>query len=422
MPNREQKLIEYVQKLLFDTKIADTMPEDLLEIEGMKDIDITLRSLRTAIKSIGLGELSERIQGRGYTIGVVKNLQATLKNLTWHTKAISAGDFSERVVFLGEFSQAFNEMVKKLESARLEIQETSEKLQKSEEIHRLLADHASDVIWTMDLDGKFTYISPSVEKMRGYTVEEVMAQSKEELLCPSSYLYFDKGLEIQRELIRNNLPFQDFRGDVEQPCKDGSSVWTEMTVSGIYDKDNRFVGMLGVSRDITERLQMEEQIRRLSETDRLTQLNNRSKLDEVLKQEMERVDRGQSVCSVILMDLDNFKIINDTRGHLMGDEVLKGIARIIRENVRQIDTVGRWGGEEFMVIMPLTDINGGKHLAEKLRKKIEEHVFPDIGSVTASFGVAENRGDLSEIEWVAIADQALYKAKKGGRNRVCPRP
>lgn len=113
----------------------------------------------------------------------------------------------------------------------------------------------------MDLTGKFTYISPSVEKLRGFTVEEVMAQSREEVLCPTSLSYMEEGIETAVYSIQHNLPFKIFKGDMEQPCKDGTTVWTSLTVSGLYNKSNQLLGMLGVSRDITE-------------LDHLTQLKN----------------------------------------------------------------------------------------------------------------------------------------------------
>ena len=176
MTKEQDKIITYIQSLLQDGSIEDQLPEDLREIEGVAEIDKALRNLRNAIKSIGDGDLSKQLGGKGYLMGTIKGLQATLKTMIWQTKAIASGDFSSRVEFLGEFSDAFNGMAQKLERTIAEQKELERKLMESEEVHRLLADNASDVIWTMDLSGKFTYVSPSVEKLRGFTVEEVMAQ------------------------------------------------------------------------------------------------------------------------------------------------------------------------------------------------------------------------------------------------------
>lgn len=537
MKSKESEIIDYINSLLIDTYIPSEIPDSLLEVEGLDEIDNTIKTLRQSINRISNGELSNKINGRGYLIGTIKNLQASLKNLIWQTKVISSGDFSQRVDFLGDFSDAFNSMVKKLESTILEVTNSKEifelffdtipdptlivsyedmkiyncnfafesitgyrkdkligktlyeinffknskqidefvenvknqtkpnhlsleldinsqklfyglfssaivkidcepyilsvikditelkllenRLRDSEETHRLLADNATDVIWTMDLSGKFTYISPSVEKLRGFTVEEVKSQSKEELVCKESVIYLEQGLKDAIYSVENNLPFKVFRGDVEQPCKDGTTVWTDLTVSGIYDKDNNFLGMLGVSRDITERKRMEEEIRLLTEVDRLTQLFNRLKLDSVIKYEIERTKRSLSPLSIILMDIDHFKLVNDNFGHIVGDEVLKEVAKIIKESIRKVDTAGRWGGEEFMIVLPDSDLDGGRILAEKIRTKIESNDFSKVGRLTASFGVAEFKDGISEIEFVNRADNAMYQAKNQGRNKVC---
>lgn len=419
MVKEQDKIIARIQSLLQDVSIEDQLPEDLRKIEGVAKIDEALRNLRHAIKSISDGDLSNQLTGKGYLMGAVKNLQAALRTMIWQTKAIASGDFSNRVEFLGEFSDAFNSMVQKLERTIEEQKELERQLMKSEELHRLLADNANDVIWTMDLTGRFTYVSPSVEKLRGYTVEEVMAQSREELLCSSSLIHMEKGLEDAVYSVQNNLPFKVFREDVEQPCKDGSTVWTDLTVSGIYDRENQFVGMLGVSRDITERKRMEEEIRRLTEIDSLTQMYNRFKLDAVLKMEMERYGRSGSPFSVILLDVDDFKKVNDVYGHLTGDAVLVELGEILKGTIRKIDTAGRWGGEEFMIILPESDLDGGLALAEKLRERINRHKFPGFGCLTASFGVAASEKGGEQQELVARADKALYQAKQLGKNRVC---
>ncbi|MEO1815453.1 MAG: diguanylate cyclase [Acetobacterium sp.] len=292
------------------------------------------------------------------------------------------------------------------------------KLQQSEERHRLLADNAADVIWTMDLEGRFTYVSPSVEKLRGYTVEEVLAQSAEEVLCPGSLIHMQEGLTRAINSVMNGLPFQVFRGELEQPCKDGSTVWTEATVSGIYSEDGRFVGMLGVSRDISERKIMEEEIRRLSITDKLTQSFNRLKLDETMETQFEWSKDSGLPFAIIILDIDHFKLVNDTYGHQVGDRVLIELVAILHENVRDGDVVGRWGGEEFLIILPDTTLADATLLAQRLRQAVADYSFSTAGQVTISLGVSAYTTDKTPETIVSRADTALYQAKEKGRNRV----
>lgn len=537
MANHDTRiLMKYIKSILTDIKISEYIPEEFIDDPDFMDILDTLKSVREAASALGTGNLSYNIKGKGFTIGSLKNLQASLKNLTWKTKAIASGDFSQNVDFLGEFSDAFNSMTRKLESSIQEVNEAKEhfelifqtipdatmitvmetgkligynkafleisgysdeelkakdmqmvdfyldieqredlleqlkttgfcqnkelllksksnnmviglisskiihikgepyilsvirdithlkevesKLRESEERHRLLADNASDVIWMMDLTGQFTYVSPSVEKLRGFTVDEVKKQSQAELLCPDSLIHLQKGLADAIEDVMNNRPFGDFRGELEQPCKDGTTVWTETTVSGIYNEKGEFKGMLGVSRDISKRRIMEAEITRLSVTDKLTQIYNRLKIDEVLESELDRSARSKNPFTIIMLDIDHFKRVNDTYGHQVGDSVLVEIADIMKKHVRSIDIIGRWGGEEFFVILPQTDLAGGINLAQKLRAVVEQNHFTTIDKLTASFGVAVYQDDRTSASIVSRADKALYKAKENGRNCV----
>lgn len=175
MLDDNQNIIKYTQALLYDSKIPEEMPKEFLEIEGMADIDHTLRKLRRVIKTIGVGDLSEKIQGEGYTFGVLKNLQSILKNLTWQTKAISFGDFSQRIDFLGEFSIAFNDMVEKLEAALLEVEETRDLFKMFFETIPDATLIISTESWTvLDCNRAF-------ENMAGYTKEVLNGKSINEI-------------------------------------------------------------------------------------------------------------------------------------------------------------------------------------------------------------------------------------------------
>jgi diguanylate cyclase (GGDEF)-like protein len=163
---------------------------------------------------------------------------------------------------------------------------------------------------------------------------------------------------------------------------------------------------------------LNQELERLSVTDKLTGLFNRLKIDTVLEHEIVRSQRFRQPFSLILLDIDHFKSVNDTYGHQTGDQVLLAVSSILSNNTREADIVGRWGGEEFIVICPQTDGVGVLNLAEGLRQKFQEYDFPVVVHKTASFGVTTYRHGDQAREIVQRADEALYVAKNNGRNRV----
>jgi len=161
-----------------------------------------------------------------------------------------------------------------------------------------------------------------------------------------------------------------------------------------------------------------EKLQKLATTDVLTQLNNRSKIDEELLLKRDQYKRYKRVFSIIMMDIDFFKNINDVYGHQVGDNVLKEIAALLNKNSRSVDITGRWGGEEFFIICDEADINGAFIVAENMRTHIAAHHFEHIKELTASFGVAQIEVGMSIDTLIKKADDALYEAKRGGRNKT----
>lgn len=171
----------------------------------------------------------------------------------------------------------------------------------------------------------------------------------------------------------------------------------------------------------TMRSELKEQqgaLQRLATTDTLTGLPNRRKIEEACQLQMARVRRYKEKLSIIIVDVDHFKSVNDTHGHQVGDQVLQNVAKVLRGAIREVDFVGRWGGEEFMVICPNTKLTDAGSVGEKLRAAIAGHAFPVVGNKTASFGVAELGTGEALAKAVERADAALYRAKENGRNRV----
>jgi diguanylate cyclase (GGDEF)-like protein len=161
-----------------------------------------------------------------------------------------------------------------------------------------------------------------------------------------------------------------------------------------------------------------EELTILSSTDYLTKLNNRKEIDSLLKLNEEIYINCKDDFSLILLDIDDFKMVNDTYGHLVGDDVLINISNILSKFTRKTDSVGRWGGEEFIIICPRTNLEEASNLAEKLRDKISKYQFYKVGNKTASFGVVCYKEDDSLNELLARVDDAMYLAKSKGKNRV----
>jgi diguanylate cyclase (GGDEF)-like protein/PAS domain S-box-containing protein len=413
-------------------------------------------------------------------------------------------------------------------------------LRASEERHRLLANNASDVIWTMDLEGHFTYVSPSVKKLRGYTSEEVMQQSIEQTLCPASAAIAIANLGRSLEAIAQGLPFEPFMGELEQPCKDGSTVWTEVSTNGLLDDQGKLMGLVGVTRDITQRRAQQEQLqlaaqvlaqgregitvtdasgriilvnqafteitgytqaevlgqnprmlqsgrqsaefysamwdailadghwagevwnRRkdgsvyaewlvisalrnaqrdishyvgsfsdlssvkaaenrilwLSHFDPLTGLPNRTTLHDRAAMSLSVVQRAEQPLAVMMVSVDQFGSISETRGHQVGDQLLVEVSQRLREGLREQDTVARLGSHEFVVLLPETPPSGAARVATEKLEALMKSILVDGQEIyiTASIGLAcfpENGTDLDAL--LKSAEIALHKAQNRGR-------
>ncbi|MDY0122104.1 MAG: diguanylate cyclase [Sulfurimonas sp.] len=211
-------------------------------------------------------------------------------------------------------------------------------------------------------------------------------------------------VEASKNIARGEA---DFKDRLELPMQD--------ELGEIVDSINTFISNLDQSHK--ELLQTKEELQLLYVRDKLTGLHNRVKIDEVIENEINRFERYNIPFSIILADIDHFKKLNDSFGHLLGDEILQEFAQKLQENIRNTDFVARWGGEEFLIVCPQVDEAEASIIAEKLRKKIEENSFGGH-ALSASFGVACYEMKQSQDQLLHNADVALYEAKKRGRNQV----
>jgi two-component system cell cycle response regulator len=172
--------------------------------------------------------------------------------------------------------------------------------------------------------------------------------------------------------------------------------------------------VLAIVRDFTDQRQAEK----MAETDPLTNIYNRRKFSRLLDQEIQRVERYDRFLSIVILDIDHFKRVNDTYGHDTGDYVLRRITELIKENIRVTDILARYGGEEFVVILPETSVKGAIRQMERMRKTIEKTSFDGVGNLTISAGITSYMGGDSCKSMITRADKALYVAKEEGRNKV----
>lgn len=319
-----------------------------------------------------------------------------------------------------------------LESAQLALEQ-------SEERYRLITSWVDDVIWTLDDRGHFNYISPSMEKLTGYAPHELLQQPLSVGLREDSALRLAQASRSALGQVEQGRPIEPIRLELEQIRRDGRTFWSEVTMNGLYGPDHRFIGFVGVSRDISERKRYESDLREARDaaeaanlallsanamlhgqatTDALTGASNRRYFEEALAVQITQTrSYGDPLC-LLIIDIDNFKTINDRFGHQMGDLVIIELARVLKAGLRKPDLLARWGGDEFVVMMPHTPAQDAFDMAEQLRVSIAVHVFPVVPQVTGSFGVAELQPEESAEDWFARVDRVLYAAKAAGRNQV----
>jgi diguanylate cyclase (GGDEF)-like protein/PAS domain S-box-containing protein len=260
-----------------------------------------------------------------------------------------------------------------------------------------------------DKKGIIIDVSQALCELSGYKKHELIGKS--EKMLRRSDMSFCQSKECLSKITKN----QAWEGELKNIKKDGTTYWVYAQISPTFAQNGEVIGYSSFQTDITDKKRIEE----ISHTDQLTQIFNRLYLDRSLKIELSRVRRYKdNFFSIILMDIDFFKDINDSYGHTVGDSILKDIVRLIKDNIRESDVFGRWGGEEFLIVCPNTTKKDTLLLAEKIRQKIQDYKFGLDITCTMSFGVAKYETSDDEDSIFLRVDKALYIAKNTGRNRV----
>jgi len=305
------------------------------------------------------------------------------------------------------------------------LREIEERKKAEEELSLAASVFAStsEGIFVTDANGTILSVNPAFEQVTGYSAGEAVGNTPRILKSGRHDQSFYA--HIWDCILSEGV----WKGEIWDKRKSGEIYPQNMTIGAIRDDHGFIRKFAAIFSDITERKEMEEQLRFLSTRDGLTGLFNRRTLDEELENEWRRALRAPSPFSMILLDIDCFKLYNDTYGHLEGDVCLKKVAGTVGRSVRRTgDVTTRYGGEEFAVLLPMTQAKDAARIAESIRAGVEAlgvaHEASKVGpSVTVSVGVGTLTPSMDESPetLLKLADEALYQAKSEGRNRVVSR-
>lgn len=281
-----------------------------------------------------------------------------------------------------------------------------------------ITNTSQDAITLVDSRDRVQFWNLAAERLFGYSRQEAMGQELHHLVASSEQIpTVDKGMEAFGHTGQG--PIFEGRHEVLARRKDRSHFPAEVSASA-FSMDGQWYAA-GSVRDITERKQSEEALKRLANTDGLTGVLNRRRFMELSRQEVARSHRYGGLLSLIMLDVDHFKAVNDSYGHEVGDEVLVSLSQVCRQVLRQVDLFGRVGGEEFMALLPETGLEAAAMVAERLRKALAAQAVsaskPEL-RVTISLGVAQLSPETRLSDLMRLADDAMYRAKQNGRNRV----
>jgi diguanylate cyclase (GGDEF)-like protein/PAS domain S-box-containing protein len=298
--------------------------------------------------------------------------------------------------------------------------ETEAKVSRLSQWNELLLNSAGDGIIGVDLSGRCTFVNPAAAAALGYASDEVVGRNSHQLF----HHHRHDGQIFPESECPVFLTLRDGVRRESESCfirKSREVFPVHMTVTPIHE-DSRMVGAEVIFQDIAHRKALEEELLKLATTDSLTGIANRRRLLEQMESELARIKRSTETSFLLMLDLDEFKRVNDTWGHSVGDAALRHFADICRQRIRQADFFGRLGGEEFGIVLSCTDRAGAMQLAESLRHSVAESPLQSAKGrivLTVSIGIARfEPGDETSDDILVRADAALYRAKAQGRNVV----
>lgn len=350
--------------------------------------------------SLMIAFFSSWIISKKYIIDKVLALQQSSQRL-------ADGDLNTRIAHevgggeLGKLGQVLDNMAQRLEGF------VRDRQSKADEYHAIIQT-TSDGFNITDINGNILEANDSYCKMIGYNISELLTMNIADI----------EAIENQEMVAAHCGKIIETGSDSfisRHKCKDDTEIDVEVTTTYHDCNGGQFYSFV---RDITDRKRLESELLRTATYDRLTGVFNRKSLEDKIEAEVERYKRYGNTFSLIMFDVDDFKKINDTLGHLVGDKVLQGIAEVVSQGIRVLDAVGRWGGEEFMVLLSETNASEAAIVAEKLRVAVASYRAGEADHVTASFGMTSFQADDTLDTILKRVDDLMYLAKNSGKDRI----
>jgi len=284
-------------------------------------------------------------------------------------------------------------------------------------IHAVVDGVRDYAIFSLDRNYRIESWNKSAERLFGYSPEEMVGEDYL-LLFPQD----PTSATRHRDVLTRAVDSGSGEDEGWWARKKTTRFWGSTVISVVEEPDGGRSGFIVVSRDLTRKKREEDDLRNAATHDFLTGLLNRRAFEDVARQEISRWQSGRDPLSLLIVDADHFKRINDTHGHGVGDDVLRALAHTMQGQVRELDVVARLGGEEFVIVLPSTDAIGARAAAERIRLSVEGLRIPlpdgGVARLTVSVGIAELSRESASIELLLQrADAALYEAKRCGRNR-----
>lgn len=413
---------EAIEKRVTTLKIPATLNSTTSEPTASSQFDIDGRE-----RLFGFS----KIEGFPFIIAYGYDKAKALENWKWRAIELASGYF---ILLLLALFAARHQWI---------ILCQREELRASEEHFRMLAENMADIVWRTDSQMRFTYVNSADKNLRGFASEEVIGTPVLDNLTLQGREILEQAIQKRRKIENSADKGAALKYEFPMRHKNGGAVWIEMSSVPIYGGDGNIRGFQGVGRDISERrwreenlLQSQQQLesqlslvaeekialQELTTLDPLTGLYNRRFLDAALPREFARAEREGKRLAIIMLDLDYFKKVNDQYGHAAGDEVLKALAEVLKKGARESDLICRFGGEEFVAIMPSMSAEQALERVESWRRLLEEKpiVYADFKiTITLSAGIAvfPEHGNSAD-QLLGLADEMLYKSKRDGRNRI----